>query len=90
MKKGSAFVLILLLCSIWLPILDVRTVKAEAKTIVVPENPNLEHELFTVVRYFLFKKYFENVGTSMCQEFYRGNRANRHCLGYPELKPLMG
>ena len=38
MKKVSTFALILLLCSIWLPILDVRTVKAEAKTIVVPED----------------------------------------------------
>ncbi|MBN1784465.1 MAG: right-handed parallel beta-helix repeat-containing protein [Candidatus Bathyarchaeota archaeon] len=38
MRKGSALALILLLCSIWLPILDVRTVKAEAKTIVVPED----------------------------------------------------
>ena len=33
------------------------------KTIIIPENLNIEHELFTAVRYFLFKKYFENFST---------------------------
>ena len=43
------------------------------KTIVIPENPNLEHDLFTVVRYFLFRKYFEDfdniyeLGCGSCQ-----------------------
>ncbi len=33
------------------------------KTIIIPENPNLEYDLFAVVRYFLFNKYFENYDT---------------------------
>ncbi len=38
MNKGSSFVLILLLCSMWIAILDEESVKAESKTIVVPDD----------------------------------------------------
>jgi parallel beta-helix repeat protein len=38
MRKGSAFVLILLLCSIWVALLTNPAVKAEPKTIVVPDD----------------------------------------------------
>ena len=38
MRKGSAFALILLLCSIWLFTFNVGAVKAESKTIVVPDD----------------------------------------------------
>ncbi|MBW1702361.1 MAG: class I SAM-dependent methyltransferase [Deltaproteobacteria bacterium] len=43
------------------------------KRIIIPENPNIEYDLFTVVRYFLFKKYFKNynsiyeLGCGSCQ-----------------------
>ena len=38
MKKVSIFVLILLLCFVWVVISNNLTVKAEAKTIIVPED----------------------------------------------------
>ena len=33
------------------------------KTIIIPENPHIEYDLFTLIRYFLFEKYFKNYST---------------------------
>ena len=38
MKKGSSLVLILLLCFVWGAFLRIEVVKADSKTIVVPDD----------------------------------------------------
>ena len=46
------------------------------QSIIIPENQNLEHELFHVVRDYLFKKYFQafdnayELGCGSCQNVY--------------------
>lgn len=59
------------------------------KTIIIPQNPHIEYDLFTVVRYFLFKKYFKNydtfyeLGCGSCQNILMlsGLFPDKKCVG---------